>query len=560
MYPRVGVCAVSVLLLIFILALGIRAHADSRGNPENSKTALRAIVVSGRLVTLRWPNFPDYRAQVASLYQRSGYATVWVNKGHPTAQALEMISILQQADSKGLLAEDYDAFSWPSRLSLLQTQHTPSDEARFDVALTVCAMRYVSDLRIGRIDPRRLEFALNAGPKKPDLPTLLEKRLLKGTNLRSALTHFEPPFARYDELKKALVNYMRLAKEDDGEKLPEPHGMGFSGTLYDGVPRLARLLRLVGDLPESAEIPADSRLYDGPLVEAVKRFQSRHGLRPDGYLTLDTIEQLNVPLSSRVEQIRLALERFRWLRDDYPQPPIVINIPGFQLYALRKDGSIALTMTVDVGDEYGRTPVLEGAIEYLVFRPYWDVPLNIQKKEIVQNIKDDPNYLSEVHFEVIAPDGRVVSDEKVSDELLQQLRAGTLRIRQKPGSDNSLGLVKFVFPNRYNVYLHDTPTWGNYFADPDRNISHGCIHLKEPAELAAWVLRDQPKWTLERVQHAMRKGRDNFRVNLVKPVPVLIVYTTAAVGEDGEVYFYRDIYGNDRKLREILAKGYPYPR
>jgi murein L,D-transpeptidase YcbB/YkuD len=193
-------------------------------------------------------------------------------------------------------------------------------------------MRYVSDLRIGRINPRRLELALNAGPKKPDLPTLVEKRLLKGTNLKSALASIEPPFARYGELKKALAKYMRLAKEnDDGEKLPEPRGMGFSGTQYDGVPRLARLLRLVGDLPESAEIPADSRLYDGPLVEAVKRFQSRHGLRPDGYLTLDTLEQLNVPLSSRVEQIRLALERFRWLRDDYPQPPIVINIPGFQL-------------------------------------------------------------------------------------------------------------------------------------------------------------------------------------------------------------------------------------
>jgi murein L,D-transpeptidase YcbB/YkuD len=543
-----------------MLTLGIRAQADSRGNPENSRTTLRAIVASGRLVTLRWPNFPDYRAQVESLYQRSGYATVWIHNGHPTPQALEMISILQQADSKGLLAEDYDSLSWPRRLSLLQTQHTPSDEARFDVALTVCTMRYVSDLRIGRIDPRHLEFALNAGPKKPDLPTLIEKRLLKGTNLKSALAGFEPPFARYEELIKALAKYMRLAKEDDGEKLPEPHGMGFSGTPYDGVPRLARLLRLVGDLPESAEIPTDSRLYDGSLVEAVKRFQSRHGLRPDGYLTLDTLQQLNVPLSSRVEQIRLALERFRWLRDDYPQPPIVINIPGFQLYAMRKDGSIALTMTVDVGDEYGRTPVLEGAIEYLVFRPYWDVPLNIQRKEIVPNIKDDPNYLSEVHFEVIAPDGKVVSDGKVSDELLQQLRAGTLRVRQKPGSDNSLGLVKFVFPNRYNVYLHDTPTWGHYFADPDRNISHGCIHLKEPAKLAAWVLRDQPKWTLERVQHAMRAGRDNFRVNLAKPIPVLIVYTTAAVGEDGDVYFYRDIYGNDRKLQEILAKGYPYPR
>ena len=187
-------------------------------------------------------------------------------------------------------------------------------EARFDVALTVCTMRYASDIRIGRVNPRHFQFNLGSGPKRLDLPTLIERRLLKGTNLSAILAGLEPAFARYNELKKALVKYMKLAKEDDGEKLPEPHGIGFSGTLYDGVPRLARLLRLVGDLPESAEIPADSKLYDGPLVEAVKGFQGRHGLRPDGYLTLDTIAQLNVPLSSRVEQIRLTLERFRWLR------------------------------------------------------------------------------------------------------------------------------------------------------------------------------------------------------------------------------------------------------
>ena len=557
---RVGVDAVTALFLILALAFGIRATASAREKLETSGTAVRAIVASGRLEDLRWPNFPDYRAQMETLYRRSGYATVWFHNGQPTPQGLEMISVLQQADSKGLLAEDYDSSSWPGRLARLQTSHTPADEARFDAALTVCTMRYVSDLRMGRINPRHFEFGLDVGPKKLDLPTLVEKRLLKGTNLKSALANIEPPFARYDELKKALVKYMRLAKEDDGEKLPDPHGIVFSGALYDGVPRLARLLRLVGDLPESAVIPADSRLYDGPLVEAVKRFQTRHGLRPDGYITVDTLDQLKVPLSDRVEQIRLTLERYRWLRYDFSQPPIIVNIPGFRLYALDKDGKIALTMTVDVGDEYTRTPVLEARIEYLVFRPYWDVPSGIEKDEIIPNITEDPDYLSEVNFEVIDQNGSVVTDGKVSDRVLQQIRSGRLRVRQKPGPDNSLGLVKFIFPNRYDVYLHDTPSWGHYFADPDRNISHGCVHVKEPAKLAAWVLRDQPKWTLERIQQAMQGGQDNLRVNLTKPVPVLMLYMTAAVREDGDIYFYRDIYGYDAELRDALAKGYPYPR
>ena len=565
--------AVAVLLFAFMLALGVcaqdnparsnssRMNASSRQELEGSGTTLRAIVASGRLEILRWPNFSDYRLQVETLYQRSGYAPVWIRNGSPTPQALEMISILQQADMKGLFAEDYDSSSWPQRLARLHAQHTASDEASFDTALTVCTMRYVSDLRIGRINPSHLKFGRNIGPKELDLPMLMENRLVKGTDPQSALADTEPQFAVYSELQTALVKYMLLAKEDDGEKLPSPHGIVFFGTAYDGVPRLARLLRLVGDLPESAEIDANSRLYEGRLVQAVKRFQKRHGLRPDGYLTTDTLAQLNVPLSDRVMQIQLALERYRWLRYDFAQPPVIINVPGFRLYAFNDEGKVGLTMTVDVGQEYTPTPVLENKIEYLVFRPYWDVPLDIQKDEIVANIKDDSNYLSAANFEAVTPDGRVVTDGKVSPEVLQQIGSGKLRIRQKPGLDNSLGLVKFIFPNQYSVYLHDTPSWGKYFADfAERDVSHGCIHLKEPAKLAAWVLRDKPEWTLERVQQAMQSGQDDLRVNLTKPLPVLIVYMTAAVRDNGDVYFYRDVYGYDAQLQDALAKGYPYPR
>jgi murein L,D-transpeptidase YcbB/YkuD len=513
------------------------------------------------LETLRWPNFFDYRLQLETLYRRSGYAPVWLHKGHPTPQALEMISILQKADSKGLVADDYDSARWPERLAGLQTQHTPSDEARFDAALTVCTMRYVSDLRIGRINPRHFEFGRDIGPKELDLTSIAESRLVKGTDLKSALANIEPTFAVYRELQEALVKYMLLAKEDDGEKLPTPRAFVLFGTPYDGVPRLARFLRLVGDLPESAEVAVDSRIYEGSLVEAVKRFQKRHGIRPNGYLTPETLDQLNVPLSKRVEQIRLALERYRWLRYDFPQPPVIINIPGFRLYALTEEGKIGLTMTVDVGGEYTPTPVLEDKIEYLVFRPYWDVPLDIQRDVIVANIKDGPDNFSENHLEAIAADGKVVNEGPISDRVLQQIVSGKLRVRQKPGPYNALGLVKFIFPNKYSVTLHDVPQRKDDFADfTNRDFSHGCIHLKYPAKLAAWVLRDKPEWTLERVQQAMQSGQDDLRVNLTKPLPVLIVYMTAAVRENGDIYFYRDIYGYDSELRDALAKGYPYPR
>jgi len=560
------------LVAVFSLVLGITAqdHSD-RSNPAKVNTttlptqgspimALRAIVGAGRLEDLRWPNFPDYRVHVENFYRSSGYSLAWVRQGQPTPQALDMIEILQQADLQGLRAEDYDSSRWPDRLARLQTGHTMRDEAHFDVALTVCTMRYVSDVRVGRANPRYFQFRLKVGPKELDLSLFIQQYLVNGTDLKSELATIEPPIASYREMKKALLTYMQLAKEDDGEKLPDPHGIVFSGTLYDGVPRLARLLRLLGDLPESAVVPENSRLYAGALVEAVERFQERHGLRPVGYLELKTLEQLNVPLSYRVEQIRLALERYRWLRYDFPRPPIVVNILAFRLYAFNEEGGIDLAMSVDVGEEGAastRTPVLEDEIEYLVFRPYWDVPLSIQRDEIVPNIREDPDYLSEVHFEVIASGGQVVTDRKVTREILQQVSSGKLRVRQKPGPDNSLGLVKFIFLNRYNVYLHDTPSWGNFFAQPNRSVSHGCVHLEKPDELAAWVLRDQPDWTLERVRHAMRDGQDDIKVNLTKPIPVMILYTTALAREHGDIHFYPDIYGYDAAL---LAKGYPSPR
>jgi murein L,D-transpeptidase YcbB/YkuD len=222
--------------------------------------------------------------------------------------------------------------------------------------------------------------------------------------LKSALANIEPTFTVYRELQIALVKYMLISKMDDEEKLPTPRATVLFGTPYDGIPRLARLLRLVGDLPESAGVDADSRIYEGPLVGAVKHFQKRHGIRSDGYLTPETLDQLNVPLSERVEQIRLALERYRWLRYDFPQPPIVINIPAFRLDAFDEEGKVGLTMTVDVGGGFAPTPVLEDKIEYLVFRPYWDVPLDIQRDEIVANIKDDPDNFSGNHLQALAAD------------------------------------------------------------------------------------------------------------------------------------------------------------
>jgi murein L,D-transpeptidase YcbB/YkuD len=329
------------------------------------------------------------------------------------------------------------------------------------------------------------------------------------------------------------------------------------------VPRLTRLLRLLGDLPPDAntDASADANTYTGPLVDAVKRFQRRHGLPPDGRLDAQTLRSLNTPLSSRVRQMQLTLERWRWLPHDFEAPPIIVNIPEFHLraYSTNQEGPVALEMNVIVGKAYGhKTPVFAETMQYVVLRPYWNVPPSIQRSEIVPGIQKDRDYVTQKGFEVTTHDGKVVTSGAIDDDVLARLRAGTLEVRQKPGPTNSLGLVKLIFPNSYNVYLHSTPA-PELFSRSRRDFSHGCIRLEKPDELTAWALRNNPGWTLERVRQAMKSGSDNQRVNLAKPVPVLILYGTAIVDEAGAVHFLDDIYGLDTDLEKVLARGYPYP-
>jgi murein L,D-transpeptidase YcbB/YkuD len=256
--------------------------------------------------------------------------------------------------------------------------------------------------------------------------------------------------------------------------------------------------------------------------------------------------------------MQLTLERWRWLPDLYQKERIVANIPDFRLRAYDKDFNIAVTMNIVVGKAYGHdTPVFSDTMQYVVFRPYWEVPYSITRDEMIPHIVRDPDYLAKKGFEIVDSRQNVVSAGTVTNDLLSQLRAGKLFIRQKPGPKNDLGLVKFVFPNSYSVYMHDTPAT-KFFAKSRRDFSHGCIRLERPADLAAWVLRDNPDWTPERIRAAMNDST-NLQVNLAHPIPVLIIYTTVIVLEDGLVHFYDDIYGHDAALEMVLAKGYPYP-
>jgi murein L,D-transpeptidase YcbB/YkuD len=546
-----------IVAFVFVM-LSVGSAQMRTANGLTVQDELHALVKQGVLPELRWPDYSDYRVQVQKFYEPTGYAPAWTQNLRPTSEAEVMISAFGDARSKGLTPADYDSLRWPSRIEKLRSA-SPADLARFDLALTVSVMRYISDLHLGKVNPRYFHFGFDVEHNKYDLSGFVRERLVNSPDVQSALATVEPPFDGYRRTEKALRQYLKLAEQDDGNRLPSPNQRIAVGGRYCGVQRLQRLLCLVGDVKPGSCVMEATDVYTNAIADGVKHFQARHGLEANGTLDQATVRELNVPLSQRVAQLQLTLERWRWLPHEFSQPPIVVNIPEFRLRVFDQNHNVALAMNVVVGRTYRRqTPVFAKDMTHVIFRPYWNVPRSIERSEIVPSVERDRAYLSKKNYEVVTHRGEFVTDGPVNDDILQRLRTGNLEVRQRPGITNVLGLVKLMFPNEYNVYLHSTPS-PELFARPRRDFSHGCIRVEKPLELVTWVLRNNPGWDRVRVEEAMQSGKDNYQVNLSKPIPVLILYGTAVVDDNDEVHFFDDIYGHDATLQRTLAKGYPYP-
>ena len=526
---------------------------------ETGKTQLHAILDGAELADLRWPTFVKYRIEVRELYDSLDGALPWIGGSRPTSQALAIIHVLKGADREGLNPEDYDGPWWDSRTDLLQrpSPASESDLIRFDVAITVSAMRYVSDLHLGRVNPRLFHLGLDIDHTSFDLSEFVRQNLVGASDIVTAIEAVEPPFPTYRRTLNALGTYLELARRDDGELLPVPRKAIRPGDYYAGMPRLIRLLVLLGDLPEKEKDVVPLALYQGAVVTAVKRFQQRHGLDPNGLIDVQTVKNLNTPLSRRVVQLELTLERLRWLPHQFQRPPIIVNIPEFRLRAVDEQYHWVLFMKVVVGRAYRhRTPVLAANIKSVILRPYWNVPLSIVRAELLPHVQKDPAYLVKNSYEIVNGAERVADHGPLSEQIKGQLRSGKLGIRQTPGRNNALGLLKFDFPNPYDVYMHGTPAL-ELFSRSRRDFSHGCIRVEDPVALAVWLLRDNPEWNADHIRVATLAEK-TLRVDLEHPVPVLIVYGTAVVMEDGEVDFFRDIYGQDSALEQaLISHSYP---
>jgi L,D-transpeptidase YcbB len=536
-----------------------RTHTQESLEPLSvaGEQELRMVVQSGRLSDLQWPNFSDHSVSVKEFYEETGFKLGWIQNGKPTAQALELIRILEAAETKGLESKDYDGARWPDRVKALQSGSgaAESGRVRFDVALTVSGTRYISDLHLGKVDPESLHKDFDLERQHHDAGAFLRENVLSARSVKDVLAQVECPYPGYQRELAAFQKYLQMAKEEVSDPLPEVQKPIEPGQTYEGLGKLVRRLQFLGDLPASETVPTGSLTFSNEIVEGVKRFQIRHGLESGGKLGSQTIMELNQPMSDRLEQLRLSLERWRWLPHDFAEPPIIVNIPEFKLRAGDVPGKPTLIIPVVVGKAMRtQTPVLDEDMKYLVFWPYWNVPPGILRGEMMPKIAKDRTYVQRNGYEVATYSGQVVTDGVISDDVLAQLRAGKLMLRQKPGPKNALGLVKFIFPNDNNVYLHSTPEQA-LFGRTRRDFSHGCIRVEDPKALAVWVLRNNPGWTKERVANAFTAGKEQ-QVNLTRMIPVLIVYATAVVEENGQVFFLEDIYGHDKSLAKLEAQAY----
>ncbi|HEY0682249.1 MAG TPA: L,D-transpeptidase family protein [Steroidobacter sp.] len=481
---------------------------------------------------------------------------LWVKNGRPTAQAEEMRRVLSEAEQHGLPSAAYGSTLSGSELqSVTRGDADAQVLTRYDADLSNLTARFVTHLRYGRVSARAAGFDLPAVTDTADAAAAA-RRLASSKSVDAELASLEPRPVPYRLLKQTLSRYRRLAEHRTNRPLPPLSGGSLrAGDEYAGAMQLRRQLLALGDLA-AIEADADSATLDAALVEALKRFQSRHGLAPDGVLGKQTLAALNVPLRQRVRQIELSMERWRWL-SALPRPEVVINIPQFMLYALprpsRPDEQL-LEMTVIVGRPKHRTPVFTAAIEEVVFNPYWDVPSSIMRNELLPKIRKDVRYLERNHFEIVRGGGDDARVQPPTPAAIEALAAGQLRLRQRPGPDNALGPVKFVLPNPYSVRLHGTAE-PDLFAFPQRAFSHGCIRVSDPAALAQYVLVNAPgNWDAEAVETALC-GTQPRRIKLNAPVRVIVFYATAAATVSRGVMFSPDLYGHDARLEKLLASA-----
>jgi len=499
-------------------------------------------------INVHGKNAADIDKRLTEIYYGSELQPFWIEDGKPGPRAADILAVLEDAESQGLNPASY----FVDKIHQYWGSQDTAGLVRLDILLTLGMMRYVADQHEGRIEPREVDPELFATARDVEVDwDALRQMAFEAPDMKAFLDQQAPPFLQYRELQKKLAEYRALAAKGGWPSISAGETLK-PGMENPRVDMVRKRLAVTGDLaPENM----DSAVFDTALEKAVKRFQQRHNLTPDGAVGKQTLAAMNVTVETRIDQIVLNMERYRWLKRTLMGDRLVaVNIAGFEAVA-GKAGKFDVTMPVIVGKTYHETPVFSDTIKYVVFNPYWNLTPSIASNETLPKLKKDSHYLKKHNMRIFkgwGPDAPELDATKIDWSKVSKKDMNRYRVRQDPGPDNALGTVKLVFPNKYNVYLHDTPAHG-LFKKEQRAFSHGCIRMDRPAEMAAWVLGGEEKgWSLARVNEIIASRKRQVAV-LDQPVPVYILYRTAFVNpEDNTLYFYEDVYGRDKLLAKAL--------
>lgn len=487
---------------------------------------------------------------VESFYKGRDYQPAWSQNGH-LIQTEALIMAVEEAYGDGLTPHYYHLGLIRSLVDKVKKEASP-DPARLtdlDILLTDAFLTLGCHLSAGCVNPVTIEAEWFAKRGSVDVSSVLEQAL-RNKQIRESLIRLRPMQGSYERLRQVLARYRELSLKGEWP-LVSGGSLLKEGSLSGRVLELRKRLSVSGDLMADAAKEGD--FFDEKLRQSLITFQKRHGLIPDGVLGPATVNALNVPLTQRIRQIELNMERLRWILGNVEQRSIVVNIANFQLDVMENGKSI-LSMKVVVGKPYWRTPVFTAKMTYIVINPPWNVPDRIARQEVLKKIKNNPHYLAEQNIKVLR--GWVPREEEIDPETIDWSgitpKTLTYHFRQEPGPLNPLGRLKFMFPNTFDVYLHDTSA-KRLFSENVRTFSHGCTRIEKPIELGEYVLRDNPEWTRERLLTAIEEGTEK-KVLISRPLNVHFLYLTAWVDEGGTLQFRNDIYARDKSLDEALRK------
>jgi L,D-transpeptidase YcbB len=551
---------IAIVLALFCLGPMSSAGAFANTAGADVATHLREIVASSRtcpIVSVKGqlchssPILPQF-------YEKRVFKPLWSENGEPLPQAETLLQAIKDAGSEGLNPSDYHLKKIENLLDEANRRRPssqpldPGDLADLDFLLSDAFLVYGNHLLHGRVDPLSIKSTWFNFKKDRDLAADLSTAVANN-QVEKTLSGFLPSSPGYFGLRKALEHYRALAASGGWPAVPPGPSLK-PGKHNQRILPLRERMIAEGYLTPEQNVGGD--LFDNTLEAAVKTFQTRNGLEIDGVVGPKTLEALNVSAKERVGQIEVNMERWRWLPRNLDDRYIMVNTAAYRL-AVVEDGKTVLSMRVIVGLPYWSTPVFSATMTYLVFNPYWNVPSTIARKETIPDIKKNPDYLAENNMEIVSGYGSDIEtiDPSIIDWQTLNPWNFPYRFRQKPGPKNSLGRVKFMFPNKFDVYLHDTPAKA-LFSRTMRNFSHGCIRIEKPIELAEYLLQNDPAWTKEKILAELDTNTEKI-VRLMRPIPVHIMYWTAWADENGVVHFRKDIYERDVKVLQALRESPP---